>query len=44
MFAVAMLPEPLLRKILADGGDFDEHGLTRYLVAVRLKAIGIYEI
>jgi Zn-dependent peptidase ImmA (M78 family) len=42
--AVALLPEPLLRKILADGGDFDEHGFTREMVTFRLKVLDLYGV
>lgn len=41
---VALLPEPLLRRILAEGGDFDGEGFTRDIVEFRLKVLDRYGV
>jgi Zn-dependent peptidase ImmA (M78 family) len=42
--AVALLPEPLLRRLLAEGSDFDEAGFTKDVVEFRLKVLDLYGI
>lgn len=42
--AVALLPEPLLRRILAEGGDFEAEGFTRDIVEFRLKVLDRYGV
>ena len=42
--AVALLPEPLLRRILAEGGDFEGEGFTRDVVELRLKVLDRYGV
>lgn len=42
--AVAILPEPTLRRILAEGGDFEAEGFTRDIVEFRLKVLDTYGI
>jgi Zn-dependent peptidase ImmA (M78 family) len=42
--AVALLPEPLLRRIIAEGGDFEGEGFTRDVVEFRLKVLDRYGV
>lgn len=41
---VALLPEPTLRRILAEGGDFEAEGFTRDIVEFRLKVLDRYGV
>jgi Zn-dependent peptidase ImmA (M78 family) len=41
---VALLPEPLLRSTIADGGDVFEEGFTRDMIELRLKILDLYGV
>lgn len=42
--AVALLPEPLLRRIISEGGDFEGEGFTRDIIEFRLKVLDRYGV
>lgn len=42
--AVALLPEPLLRRLLSEGADLSEEGLTKEIVELRLKVLDLYGV
>lgn len=42
--AVGLLPESLLRRIIAEGGDFEGEGFTRDIVEFRLKVLDTYGV
>ncbi len=42
--SVALLPEPLLRRVLAEGGDFEAEGFAKDMVEFRLKVLDLYGI
>jgi Zn-dependent peptidase ImmA (M78 family) len=42
--AVALLPEPLLRRLLSEGADLEEEGFTKDVVEFRLKVLDLYGV
>jgi Zn-dependent peptidase ImmA (M78 family) len=42
--AVALLPEPLLRRLLSEASDFEAEGFTKDIVEFRLKVLDLYGI
>ena len=42
--AVALLPEPLLRRLLGEAADFETEGFTKDIVEFRLKVLDLYGI
>jgi Zn-dependent peptidase ImmA (M78 family) len=42
--AVALLPEPLLRRMLKGDEDFEEAGFTKDIVELRLKVLSLYGV
>jgi Zn-dependent peptidase ImmA (M78 family) len=42
--AVALLPEPVLRRIIYEGGDFEGEGFTQDIIEFRLKVLDRYGV